>query len=112
MRTGFRGGFDVKVLINFGPAFVESFTLAAESGGVLYDAGGSLYDTSLYSLSNFQDTQDFPLNDVVNSVSLVFTATTSLSSSGLAILGTGAPPEIGAWGVYSVGFSYRPLGLG
>ena len=112
VRGAFRGGFTVKVLLDFGPNFVESFDLAAPAGGALYDAGGSIYDTSTYTQPNFQDTQDFPLNDVCTAISLVISETSSTSSSGLQVLGAGAAPELGAWGLYALAISYRPLGLG
>jgi hypothetical protein len=112
VRISGRGTVPVDVLIDYSPNTIENFVFVANAGGALYDAGSSLYDSSVYAQQNFQDSQDFPLNDVINAISLVFRETSSVSATGQPILGSGAAPELGAWGAYQISFSYRPLGLG
>jgi hypothetical protein len=108
-----RGAFSLDVFTDYqlAPSISFSVNLAGSAG--TYDDVGSVYDTDdLYGPLKYQDFRDFPQLGVMRAISLRFSETSSVSSSGLQILGAGAAPEVGAFGSYGVSLSYVPLGIG
>lgn len=114
VRIAGRGAFTANVLIDYANSTSESFEVDLSGGAFTWDDPSAVWDdpATLWGPVGFQDTQDYPLNTVVTAISIQFTETSSGVSSGLQILGSGAAPEIGAWGAYGIFMSYRPLGLG
>jgi hypothetical protein len=111
-RINGRGAANINMLRDYETSTFESlaFNLATTTG-VLYDAPGSVYDTSLYATASaYQATQDFPQPGVVTAIAVQIAETSTSVQTGLSIIG-GAAPTVGAWGIYGIDFSYVPLGL-
>jgi hypothetical protein len=108
-----RGNFTLDVFVDYQLAPTISLPVVLSSSSALYDDVNSVYDTNdLYGPTKYQDFKDFPQLGVMRAISLRFSETSSLSTTGLQILGAGAAPEVGAYGTYGMSLSYVPLGIG
>ena len=114
VRIAGRGLFTAELFKDYQQTASESFTVDLRGTAAVYNDAAAIYDAAgvLYGPVNFQDTQDYAMNEVIKAFSLRFTETSSGTSAGLQILGTGATPTIGAFGAYGLFYTYRPLGLG
>ena len=114
VRIAGRGLVSIEFLRDYEQGVFDTTQMDFRGKAAVYDDPAAIYDNAatLYGPVKFQDTADYPFNEVVRAFSLRFTETSSGSSSGMQILGTGAAPEIGAWGAYGSFFTYYPLGLG
>ena len=107
-----RGAFTLDVFTDYQLAPSISFSVNFASSAGTYDDVASIYDTDdLYGPLKYQDFRDFPQLGVMRAISLRFSETSSTSTSGIQILGTGSAPEVGAYGSYGLSLSYVPLGI-
>jgi hypothetical protein len=113
-RVTGRGSFTLDVFTDYQLSPSLSLTVNLSGSAAIYDDAGSVYDQAgvLYGPLKYQDFKDFPQLGVMRAISLRFSETSSASTTGLPILGTGAAPEVGAYGAYGINLSYVPLGIG
>ena len=113
-RVTGRGIFALDVFKDYELSPTTSLSVSLSSGAALFDDAAAIFDdpNTLFGPLKYQSFKDFPQLGVMRAISLRFSETSSSSGSGIQILGSGAAPEVGAFGTYGVSLAYVPLGTG